>query len=164
MAQRGQLDVFFRPRSIAVIGATETPATVGGALMANLIRSFRGSIIPVNPKHSSVLGLKCYANIREVTEKVDLAAVITPASTVPAVIGECADAGVDGAVIISAGFREVGSAEGLALERQILDQARRRPRMRIIGPNCLGVMSPSNGLNATFANAMAHPGNVGFIS
>jgi acetyltransferase len=164
MAQRGQLDVFFRPRSIAVIGATETPATVGGALMANLIRSFRGSIIPVNPKHSSVLGLKCYANIGEVAEKVDLAAVITPASTVPGVIGECADAGVDGAVIISAGFREVGSAEGLALERQILDQARRRPRMRIIGPNCLGVMSPSNGLNATFANAMAHPGNVGFIS
>ena len=95
-------------------------------------------------------------------EQVDLAVIVTPAPTVPDVIGECVDAGVRGAIVISAGFKEIG-AEGIELERRILEQAR-RGGMRLIGPNCLGVMSPLSGLNATFAAAMARPGNVGFLS
>jgi acetyltransferase len=109
-----------------------------------------------------VLGIQAYPTIAAVPEKVDLAVVVTPAPTVPDIISQCADAGVKGAVIISAGFRECGET-GLNLERQILEEAR-RGKMRIIGPNCLGIMNPMTGLNATFASAMAKPGSVGFIS
>ena len=148
---------------MAVIGATETAGSVGRAVLWNLIRSpFGGTVFPVNPKRAGVLGIKAYPRIGDVPDTVDLAVVVTPAATVPAIIGECVAAGVKGAVIISAGFRETG-AVGAALEQQVLDQAR-RGRMRIIGPNCLGVMSPLSGLNATFATPMARPGNVGFIS
>src|SRR5262249_19336048 len=115
-----------------------------------------------NPNRQSVLGIKAYSRIADVPEHVDLAVVVTPASTVPSVIGECIDAGVEAAIIISAGFKESG-VNGEALEKQIIEQARRAP-IRIIGPNCLGVMSPLTGLNATFASAIARPGNVGFIS
>jgi acetyltransferase len=159
---RRTLDAFFRPKNVAVIGATERPGTVGRAILWNLISSpFGGTVLPVNPKHASVLGIKTYPNMRE-TGEVDLAVVATPAATVPGVVAECAAAGVKAAIIISAGFREVGAA-GLELERQVLAEAR-RGGMRIVGPNCLGVMCPTTGLNATFANAMARPGNVGFIS
>ncbi len=123
---------------------------------------FGGTVFPVNPKRHSVLGIKAYPTIAEVPEAVDLAVVVTPAPTVPGVIKECVDAGVKGAIIISAGFREIGP-KGIELEQQVLKEAR-RGRMRIIGPNCLGVMSPLTGLNATFASVMARPGNVGFIS
>ncbi len=157
------LDVFFQPKSVAVIGATETVGSVGRTILWNLVGSpFGGTVFPVNPKRASILGIKAYPNIGAVPETVDLAVVVTPASTVPGVIGECADAAVKGAVIISAGFKEIGEA-GAELERQILAHAR-RGRMRIVGPNCLGVMSPLTGLNATFANCIARPGNVGFIS
>jgi acetyltransferase len=157
------LDPFFRPRSVAVIGATETPRSVGRTLLHNLISSpFGGTVYPVNPKRDSVLGIKAYPSIAEVPGPVDLAVVVTPAATVPGVIGACADRSVPAAVIISAGFHETGPA-GAALEEQIRVQAR-RGQMRIIGPNCLGVMSPLTGLNATFAAGMAHPGNVAFLS
>jgi len=162
-SERGSLDVFFQPRNVALIGATETAGSVGRSVLWNLIRSpFGGTVFPVNPKRLGVLGVKAYPRVGDVPDTVDLAVIATPASTVPGVIGECVAAGVKGAVIISAGFRETGAA-GAALEQQVLDQAR-RGRMRIIGPNCLGVMSPLTGLNATFANAMARPGSVGFIS
>ena len=157
------LDVFFQPESVAVIGATETAGSVGRTILWNLVSSpFGGTVFPVNPKRASVLGIKAYPNIGAVPENVDLAVLVTPAPTVPGIIGECADAGVRGAVVISAGFKEIGEA-GAELEGQILAHAR-RGRMRVIGPNCLGVMSPANGLNATFANGIARPGNVGFIS
>ena len=163
IGRRAPLDVFFRPRNVAVIGATEDPAGVGRSLVSNLKQtSFGGSIYPVNPKRSSVLGLPCYPNIAQVPDKVDLAVIATPARTVPEVIGECVAAGVEGAIIISAGFRETGSA-GAALEQEVLREARKGP-MRMIGPNCLGVMSPHYGLNATFASSMARPGHLGFIS
>jgi len=163
LRQRSQpLDVFFAPEKTAVIGATETPGSVGRTILWNLISNpFGGTVFPINPKRSSVLGIKAYPNIASVPEKVDLAVVVTPAVTVPGVIGECVDAGVKGAIIISAGFKEVGD-RGVELEQQILEQA--RGKMRIIGPNCLGVMRPLSGLNATFATAMAWPGSVGFIS
>ena len=161
--RRAPLDVFFRPRNVAVIGATENQLGVGRSLVSNLIQtSFAGSIYPVNPNHSAVLGLRCYPNLREVPEKVDLAVIATPARTVPGIVRECVAAGVEGAVIISAGFRETGD-KGAVLEQEILREAR-AGKMRILGPNCLGIMSPHYGLNATFANSMARPGKLGFIS
>ena len=160
---RESLDVFFAPEKVAVIGATESPGSVGRTLLWNLISNqFGGTVFPVNPKRSHVLGIKAYPKIADVPDQVDLAVIITPAQTVPAIIGECVDAGVKAAIVISAGFKESGAA-GVALERQVLERAR-QGQMRIIGPNCLGVMSPISGLNATFGSAMARPGNVGFIS
>ncbi len=157
------LGIFFSPRSIAVIGASETAGSVGRTVMWNLISNpFGGTVFPVNCKRTSVFGFKAYRTISAVPEQVDLAVISTPARSVPGIIGECADAGVRGAIIISSGFRETG-AEGERLEQEVLAHAR-RVRMRIIGPNCLGVMCPITGLNATFAPSMAKPGNVGFIS
>lgn len=162
-AQPHPLDAIFAPKTVAVIGATEKEGSVGRTILWNLISSpFGGTVYPVNPKRPSILGIKAYPSIAAVPEAVDLAIVVTPASTVPQVIRECADVGVKGAIIISAGFKEIGEP-GVELERQILEQAR-RGKMRIIGPNCLGVMSPITGLNATFASGIARPGNVGFIS
>ena len=132
-------------------------------MLWNLICSpFGGTVFPVNPTRSSVLGIRAYPNVKALPEQVDLAIVVTPAHTVPGVIQECVDVGIKGAIIISAGFKERGP-EGAKLEAEILEIAR-RGNMRIIGPNCLGVMRPLGGLNATFASAMARPGNVGFIS
>ena len=132
-------------------------------MLWNLVTSpFGGTVFPVNPKRASVLGIKAYPNVAAIPEGVDLAVVVTPAASVPQVIGQCADAGVRGAIVISAGFRELGQA-GLELENRVLEQAR-RGGMRIIGPNCLGVMNPLTGLNATFAKGIAKPGNVAFIS
>jgi acetyltransferase len=161
--RRAPLEVFFRPRNVAVIGATEETSSVGHSVVQNLQRTaFGGKIYPVNPKRSTVLGLPCYPSVGAIPEKVDLAVIVTPARTVPGITGECAAAGVEGAIIISAGFKEIGEA-GAALEQQILREAR-KGKMRIVGPNCLGIMSPPNGLNATFANSMARPGQLGFIS
>ncbi|HTP01247.1 MAG TPA: CoA-binding protein, partial [Anaerolineales bacterium] len=161
--ERQALDSVFSPRNVALIGATETPGSVGRTILWNLISSpFGGTVFPVNPKRAGVLGIKAYPSITDVPEPVDLAVVVTPAPTVPAIIGECVDAGVQSAIIISAGFKETGPA-GAELERQIMEHAR-RGRMRIIGPNCLGVMSPTTGLNATFASGIARRGSVGFIS
>ncbi|HZT83504.1 MAG TPA: CoA-binding protein, partial [Gemmataceae bacterium] len=160
---RRPLDVFFSPATVAVVGATETPGSVGRTVLWNLISSpFGGTVFPVNPKRPSVLGIKAYPGVKAVPAPVDLAVVVTPAPAVPAVVADCLEAGVKGAIIISAGFKEVGAA-GAALERQVRDRLR-GGRMRVIGPNCLGVMSPRTGLNATFAAGMARPGNVGFLS
>lgn len=164
LQQRGQsIDVFFKPSTVAVIGATENPGSVGRTILWNLISSpFGGTVFPVNPKRPSILGIKAYKSIGDVPAQVDLAVIVTPAPTVPGIISACVDAGVRGAVIISAGFKETGP-EGKERERQVLEQLQ-RGRLRAVGPNCLGVMSPRTGLNATFAAGMARPGNVGFIS
>lgn len=161
--QRHPLDWIFQPRSVAVIGATEREGSVGRTLLWNLIQNpFGGTVFPVNPQRHSVLGLKAYPDIASVPETVDLVAIVTPAATVPRVIRECVAAGVKAAVIISAGFKEIGPA-GVALEKEVLAAAR-LGGMRIIGPNCLGVMNPVMGLNVTFASTIARPGNVAFIS
>jgi acetyltransferase len=153
----------FAPKTVAVIGATEKSGSVGRTVLWNLMSSpFGGTIFPVNPKRSNVLGIKAYGTIADVPEPVDLAVIATPAATVPKIIHDCVAAGVKGAVIISAGFKETG-AVGIALEQQVLAEAR-QGNLRIIGPNCLGIMSPITGLNATFASVMARPGRVGFIS
>ncbi len=162
-AERQGLDVIFDPQSVAVIGATDRPDTVGRTVLQNLLTSaFRGKVFPVNPQRSELLGIKAYKNIGSVPQRVDLAVLATPAATIPGIIGECIDAGVKGAVVISAGFRESGE-RGIELEKQIRRQLR-RGTLRLIGPNCLGVMNPSVGLNATFAKDPPKDGNVAFLS
>lgn len=157
------LDAIFRPRNVAVIGATEREGSVGRAVLSNLlVPSLQGKLYPVNPQHSQILDLRAYPSISKVPEAIDLAVIVTPAATVPAIVGECVDAGVKAALVISAGFRERGP-EGQILENQITEHLRRGP-MRLIGPNCLGVMNPLVGLNATFAQTIARPGNVAFFS
>lgn len=161
--ERQPLDALFSPRSVAVIGATENPGSVGRTLMWNLMTSpFGGTIYPVNPKRPSVMGIKAYPSVKDIPASVDMAVICTPAGAVPGLVGQCAEAGIKSAVIVSAGFKELG-APGEALEAQIAEQAR-RGKMRIVGPNCLGVMNPLTGLNATFAKGMAKPGRVAFIS
>jgi acetyltransferase len=147
------------PRTVAVIGATEAPNSVGRTIINNL-QGFDGTVYPINPKRATVLGVKAYPKIGDTPEPVELAIISTPAATVPNLISECAAAGVKGAVVISAGFKESG-AEGVGLEEEIMA---RRGDMRVIGPNCLGIMIPSLKLNATFAKKMALNGNVAFIS
>jgi acetyltransferase len=162
-SEQQPLSAIFSPRAVAVIGATDRPGSVGRTLLWNLISNpFGGTVFPVNPKRRSVLGIRAYATIQDVPEQVDLVVIATPAPTVPGLIQECIEAGVKGAIVLSAGFKEVGEA-GIALEQEILDQLR-HSNLRLIGPNCLGVMNPVSGLNATFASTMAQPGNVGFIS
>src|SRR5258708_5100728 len=151
------------PASVAVIGATNRPGAVGRTVLESLLHgSFQGKVYAVNTRHPEVLGLKAYKSIREIPGPLDLAVVATPAVTVPQLIGECVDAGTKSAVVISAGFRERG-AEGAALEQQIQEQLR-RSSMRLIGPNCLGIMNPTIGLNATFAKDAPKAGNVAFLS
>ncbi|MDJ0693555.1 bifunctional acetate--CoA ligase family protein/GNAT family N-acetyltransferase [Mastigocoleus sp. MO_188.B34] len=157
------LDAIFAPKNIAVIGATEKEGSVGRTLLWNLISNpFGGTVFPINPKRNSVLGIKAYPKISDLPESIDLAIIATPSHTVPGIIGECIDAGVKGAITLSAGFKETGET-GLELEKQILEQLR-RGSMRLIGPNCLGIMNPHTNVNATFASSMALPGKVGFIS
>jgi acetyltransferase len=157
------LDAIFSPRNVAVIGATERPGSVGRTILWNLISNpFGGTVYPINPTRPNVLGIRSYPDVRSLPEVPDLVVIVTPSKTVPGIIKDCVDIGVPGAIIISAGFKEIGE-EGVKLEEEIMTYARQGD-MRIIGPNCLGVMSPISGLNATFAGAMARPGSIAFIS
>ncbi|MDR3747012.1 MAG: bifunctional acetate--CoA ligase family protein/GNAT family N-acetyltransferase [Acidobacteriota bacterium] len=156
------LDPLFMPKSVAVIGASERAGSVGRSVLWNLLSSpFGGTVFPVNAKRPNVLGIKAYPSIRDLPDKVDLVVVVTPADTVPDIIAESVELGIPAAIVISAGFKEFGE-HGKELERQIAQTI--RGKMRLIGPNCLGVMNPVRGLNATFAHSMARPGNVAFIS
>jgi len=153
----------FAPRSVALIGATERPGAVGRALFEHLTtRGFQGPVFPVTPTHRTVFERRAFASIGDIGESVDLAVVATPAATVPDLARECGRAGVKGMVVVSAGFRETGEP-GADLERRMLAQAQAYG-MRIIGPNCLGFISPHIGLDATFAAAKALPGSIGFVS
>ena len=160
---RGALEPLFLPRSVAVIGATDRPGTVGRSVVSNLLESkFPLKIYPVNPSHPEVAGIPTQKAIGDVSGGVDLALVVTPAQTVPRIIGECVDAGVRSAVVISAGFREQG-ADGTRLEEEIKTHLQ-RGSLRLIGPNCMGFMNPTIGLNATFARSMPKKGSVAFLS
>lgn len=158
----GTLSNLFDPRGIALIGASDREGTVGRIIMTNLLRSKDRTVFPVNPHKKVVLGRECYPDISTVTEHVDLAVIATAARGVPALVDECGKAGVGGIVIISAGFKETG-AEGMFLEQQIRE-IRKRYRMRILGPNCLGFVRPNAGLNATFIEMAPPPGDIAFIS
>jgi len=157
------LDKIFNPKSVAVVGASDEEGTVGYALMKNLSQlGFEGKVYPVNIHKDEILGLKAYKSVSELPETVDLAVIATPAKTVPDVVEQCGKAGIIGIIIISAGFKEIG-AEGKALEDKIVE-LKRKYNLRIIGPNCLGIIRPSINLNATFANKTPKPGNIAFIS
>ena len=159
---RHSLDAIFKPRSVAVLGASATPGSVGSILMRNLMGNpFGGVVYPVNPKRRSVHGVLSYPDLSAIPEVVDLAVIATPAGTVPGLIKQCVERGIPGAIIISAGFSELGE-QGRGLEKQIRDLA--RGRMRIIGPNCLGILHPPSNLNASFAASMARPGKVALLS
>lgn len=160
---RPSLSAVFAPKAVAVIGASEEPGSVGRKLLHNLLNSpFGGTVYPVNPKRRSVLGVRAYASVADLPDPVDLAVIATPAPGVPAVVGECAQAGVKGVIVASAGFRESGVA-GVELERQVMERAR-AGNMRLIGPSSLGVMRPPTGLNATFANALPRLGSIAFVT
>jgi acetyltransferase len=163
LAERHALDAFFSPRNIAIIGATERERTVGRATFENLLATpFGGQVFPVNARNESVLGVKAFKSILDIPDPVDLAVIVTPSRVIPDLIRECGQKGVTAAIVISAGFKEMGP-EGVELEERLLAEAR-AAGIRIIGPNCLGVMAPLSGVNATFAHAMAKPGGIGFIS
>ncbi len=158
------LDKIFEPRRVAVIGASDTPTSVGYTVLRNLVGSgFSGVVYPVNPKRESVQGIQAYPDIPSLPHAPDLAVVCTPAPTVPGLVRACGEAGTRGMVVISAGFREVGP-EGVALEAKVRGEQAKFDGMRILGPNCLGIIVPGIHLNASFATATPEAGHVGFIS
>jgi acetyltransferase len=158
------LDKIFAPRRVAVIGASDTPSSVGYTVLRNLIGSgFRGVVYPVNPKREAVQGIQAYKDIAGLPHAPDLAVICTPAPSVAGIVRACGEAGTRGLVIISAGFREIGD-EGRKLEELVRQEQRKFDGMRILGPNCLGLIVPGIHLNASFAAATPGPGHVGFIS
>lgn len=158
----GHIHTMFNPATVALIGASEKEGTVGRTIFENLLRAKERRIYPINPAAESVLGLKSYPRIGNVPEHVDLAVIATPAATVPALVEECGQAGVDGAVIVSAGFKEIGE-EGEKLNRKI-GEIGKRYGMRILGPNSVGFVKPAINLNATFIKNTPPPGHIAFIS
>ena len=158
------LSKVLRPQSVAVIGASSKEGSVGQTVLKNLIDSeFPGDIFPVNPKHDSLLGLKNYRSVEELPRAVDLAIVATPATTVPQIVSSCGEKGILGLIVLSAGFREVGE-QGRAIEAEVQRELDRFPGMRLVGPNCLGILAPHSKLNASFANDMPAEGRIAFIS
>ena len=158
----GRIREMLNPQSVALIGATEKEGTVGRAVFTNLLRGTNRQLYPVNPNRKTVFGATCFPSIGEVPLHVSLAVIIAPAHTVPAVVEECGKAGVAGAIILSAGFGEA-DPQGKILEREIIE-IRRKYGLRIIGPNCLGVILPHIGLNTTFLTTDPKPGNIAIIS
>ena len=157
------LDGLFEPRSVALIGASADSQKVGGLLLENMLTAgYRGRLLAVNPKHRDIRGVPSVSSVSDLPVAVDLAVITTPAAAVPAIIEECGRKGIAHAVVVSAGFAESGP-EGVQREHHMLDAARRH-RMRILGPNCLGIMRPSLGLNATFARGSAKPGSLALVS
>lgn len=163
MKQPG-LNAIFAPRSIAVVGASDQLQSVGGAVLANLIRGpFDGPVFPVNFRHQRVQGQDAYASIRGLPQVPDLAVLCTSAETIPDLVAECGTAGVHGLIIISAGFREIGAA-GRLLEAKLRKNLQQFPLMRTIGPNCLGVLHPSIKLNASFSPVLPKPGRMTLLT
>ncbi|MEI7981688.1 MAG: bifunctional acetate--CoA ligase family protein/GNAT family N-acetyltransferase [Bacteroidota bacterium] len=159
-----KLNPIFNPQRIALIGVTTNPNSVSGKVLINLVSGgFRGVVYPVNPEHEAVMGIPCFPEIRSLPKVPDLAIICTPAEKVPAAVVECGEFGIRGVIIISAGFKEIGEA-GNKLETEIKSTIRKYDGMRVIGPNCLGIIVPGLKLNASFAAAMPNTGNIAFIS
>ena len=157
------LERFFSPKSVAIVGASREKGKVGYEILNNLIKGgFPGGIWPVNPKADQIDGVKCYPSLDAIGKTPDLVVIVVPAKLVPGVMEQCARIGVKAAVIISAGFKEIGK-EGADLERQIT-QIAKGGGVRIIGPNCLGVIVPASKLNASFGGDLPTPGNIAFLS
>lgn len=164
MSTRQTLDNLFKPQRIALIGVTSNPQSVGGKVLSNLVGGgFQGVVYPVNPLFEAVGGIQCYPSVKEVPKKPDLAVICAAAAQAPGLIEECGERGVLRIIIISAGFKEVG-VEGRQLEEEIRKSLHRFEGMRILGPNCLGFISPAQNLNVSFASGMPNDGNIAFIS
>jgi len=157
------LDSIFEPKSVAVVGASDREGSIGHAILRNLLKGgFQGKLCPVNPRYEAVQGIQAYASVTAIGEPVDMAVIATPIATVDSILRECGEAGVKGAVIISAGGKETGS-QGRDLEGRIAEEAR-KAGLRVIGPNCLGVVNTQGKLNATFAGQMPLPGKLALVS
>lgn len=158
------LDRLFRPRSIALIGASRRPKSVGAVVAGNLVEGgFSGRIMMVNPHHDQVAGKPCFADVMALPETPDLALIATPSAAVPGLIAQLAAAGTKAAVVLTAGFGEDKAGAGKALQQAMLDAA--RPQLlRIVGPNCLGILNGSIGLNASFAPTMIAKGSLAFVA
>jgi len=159
------LDSIFHPKSLAVIGASRKPGSVGHSLLANIIDSrYQGIVYPVNPEAKGILGIKCYSSVTAIPDAVDLAVIIVPARFVPAILAECGQKKIQGAIIISAGFKEIGG-EGIHLEKNVKEIAAQHD-IALVGPNCLGIINAdaSVSLNATFGTSMPGEGNIAFLS
>ncbi|MDY0296912.1 MAG: bifunctional acetate--CoA ligase family protein/GNAT family N-acetyltransferase [Acidobacteriota bacterium] len=158
------LDCIFKPERIALVGVSTNPNSVGGKVLTNLVGSgFRGVVYPVNPRHEAVMAMPCFPDLESLPRRPDLAVICTPAAEVAGLVGACGAAGIPGIIIMSSGFREIG-AEGRRREDEILAQRARFPQMRIIGPNCLGVIVPELKLNVSFAPHTPRKGHIAFIS
>jgi acetyltransferase len=157
------LDKIFKPKSVAIVGASDEEGSVGYALVQNLTEhDFKGEVFLVNIRKKEILGRKAYARLEDVPGEVDLAIIATPAKTVPGIVEDCGKSGIKGVIIVSAGFKEVGQ-EGRLLEEEI-KRLRGKYDLRIIGPNCLGIIRPDMGLNATFLDKYPKSGKISFIS
>lgn len=157
------LDTLFSPKSIAVFGASEKPDGVGTRVFRNLIQAgFAGELYPINPSHDEVQGYRCYKKIGDIDANIDLAIIASPAKTVTGIVHQCGEQGVGAAVVLSSGFRETGPA-GARMEQALLETAQHY-NLRLVGPNCLGLMRPSAGLDATFLDTPAPPGGLALVS
>ncbi|MBN2469056.1 MAG: CoA-binding protein, partial [Deltaproteobacteria bacterium] len=157
------LNKLLRPRSVAVVGATDRPGTVGCVVLENLKSGgFGGPIFPINPKRKQILGIPAFPSIGAVGESIDLAVLCTPIASVPSVIMECGAAGVGGAIIYSAGGKEIGD-QGKAVEEEI-KAAAYKSGIRLLGPNCMGLSAGAINLNASFFHAMPEQGQVAFAA
>ena len=156
-------DSFFNPKSVAIVGASRQKGKVGYEILANMIGAgYQGKIFPVNPQADTIEGLKCYPDLKSIGEVPELVIIIVPAKIVPAIMQQCAKIGAKSVIIITAGFKEVGE-EGRKLENQIV-QIAKQAGIRVIGPNCLGVIAPANKLNASFGGDLPAEGVIGYLS
>jgi len=154
------LDFIFRPKSVAIVGASTKEGSVGSSVVKNMTPSFSGPIYPVNPNYTEMAGLKCYPTLSAINQAIDLVIIIVPAAIVPDILEESGHLGIKGAIVISAGFKEVGNIE---LENR-LKEISARYDIALVGPNCLGIINPYLNLNASFAPLMPEKGSVAFIS
>ncbi len=158
------LDRIFKPQRIALVGVSPNPKSVSAKILSNIIGGgFRGVVYPVSASTEAVMGIPCFRDVASLPKTADLGILCAPAAQVPGLVRECGETGIRGLIVVSAGFRETGPA-GLALEEALLAEARRFEGMRVLGPNCLGLISPGRALNASFAGAMPRPGHVAFVS
>jgi acetyltransferase len=161
--ERHYLTPLFEPQSVAIIGASERTGSIGATLVRNMLdMHFPGKLFLVNPAHETIFGQPCHPSVESIPQRLDLAVICTKAPTVPAIVDACGRAGTRTAIVISGGFSETGPA-GAALERAMLENARRH-HLRLMGPNCLGILRPHERVNLTFAHGSALPGTVGLIS
>jgi len=157
------LNRIFNPSHIAVVGASERPGSIGNAVMTNLMNGkYSGRLLPVNPKYDRLPGMAAYKSVTKLEADIDLVVIATPITTVPGVVFECVNKKIAGAIVVSAGGKEIG-AKGKAIEQEISKRAY-EGGLRIVGPNCLGIIRPGKNLNASFASDMPNSGNLAFVS